>query len=261
MSVFRNTKGETLAETIIALSVLAIGITIASTIIVNSMRNLQNAKNRVVAVNIAREGIEAMRSIRDSNWLLYSDRRRSCWNHDPSAGACTDGSDPILPGTYIIYKHSDGSWRLQLADNTPGADSDGDLNTENDKDLAPLSLVDIDIITLDSDGDGDMENDLDIYNHVDPGVSSPLGEAIEASPYIRTVRIEYMENVPGILSNTINGDSPDAIDTVTEWNDSDISLLNRLRVTAVVSWYRGTWHSAELTTILTDHLGRETLEG
>ncbi|HDL90556.1 MAG TPA: hypothetical protein ENG14_06605, partial [Thermodesulforhabdus norvegica] len=111
-----NIKGETLAETIIALSILAMGITMAGTVIMNSMRNLANAKNRVIAVNIAREGVEAVRGIRDTNWLLYSDKRRQCWNNDPKVFPC-DGTSPIPPGTYIVYKHApEGSWHLQLAD-------------------------------------------------------------------------------------------------------------------------------------------------
>lgn len=257
-----NSKGETLAETIIALSILAIGITVASTTILNSIRNLTNAKDRVIAINIAREGIEAVRNIRDTNWLFYSDKRRQCWNNMPGSDGC-DGNTPVLPGTYIIYKHSDQSWHLQPADENPGIDSNGDGIPNNDLDLINLSLVDIDK-TFDSDQDGNPANDLDFYNHKNANVNSPMGTEIRQTPFSRYVVIEYLENNPDPLSAPSNISPPnDSINTLNEWNDgkTDKDALNRIRVTSVVGWKTsGTAHTAELKTILTDHLGRENLE-
>lgn len=264
-----NIRGETLIETIIALSILAIGITIASTVILNSMRNLTNAKNRVIAINLAREGIEAMRNVRDTNWLYYSDRRRQCWNHDPSVATC-EGTSPIPPGTYIVYKHTDQSWRLQLADTDLGNDSDGDTIPDNDLELVTLSLVDIDP-TFDSDGldpdsSGDgLDDDQDMYNHMNANVTMPLGTEIRPTPFSRFIIVEYLENEPDPTSAPSNVSVPnESINTLAEWTDvlTDPELLNRMRVTAVVSWQRGgATHTAELKTIITDHLGREDLAG
>ncbi len=265
-----NIKGETLAETIVALSILAIGITMAGTVIMNSMRNLSNAKNRVVAVNIAREGVEAVRGIRDTNWLLYSDKRRQCWNHDPSMGVCDgDGTDLIVPGTYIVYKHApEGSWRLQLADANPLLELDPDLDedfiVDNDLDLVSLSLVDIDDSNLDSDGDGDPANDTDFYNHmnVTPDVKDPFGTEVKSTAFSRYIVIEYLENQPDITSSPSGDDPPeDSINTLDEWGDvGNLDTLNRMRVTSVVTWTnRGIPYGVDLKTILTDHLGREDL--
>ena len=258
-----NTRGETLAETIIALSILAIGITIASTVIMNSMRNLTNAKNRVIAINIAREGIEAVRNIRDTNWLFFSDKRRQCWNHDPNVAIC-DGSTPVPPGTYIVYKHTDQSWRLQLADENVGVDSGTDGIPDNDLDLVGLTLVDIDDTNVDSDGDGDFANDMDFYNHMQGSVNSPLGTVVRTTLFTRYIVVEYLENEPDPISPPSNVTAPnESINTLNEWNDGAItqSELNRMRVTAVVGWERGgAQHTAELKTIISDHLGREDLQ-
>ncbi len=264
-----NIRGETLAETIVALSILAIGITMASTVIMNSMRNLSNAKNRVVAVNIAREGVEAVRGIRDTNWLLYSDKRRQCWNHDPSIVVC-DPPSPIPPGTYIVYKHIDKSWRLQLADANLllelDPDLDDDFDVDNDLDLVPLSLVDIDV-TINSDGLNGNDDDLDMYNHMNvaDGVDDPFGTEVKSTSYSRYIVIEYLENQPDITSFPSKKDLPeDSINTLDEWDDVEIVgnlyTLNRMRVTSVVTWTnRGLPYSVDLKTVLTDHLGREDL--
>lgn len=257
-----NIKGETLAETIIALSILAIGITVASTVIMNSIRNLTNAKNRVVAINLAREGIEAMRSIRDTNWLLYSDRRRQCWNHHPSITSGCDGTTPILPGVYIVYKHSDQSWRIQQSNVPASVDSSNIANNENDPDITSLSLVDIDLAT-DSNDDGNPTNDLDFYNHIDPDnipAPGPLGTEVRGTLFMRYIVIEYLENTPTNSPPSDLVEPNDSINHPDEWNAISQDSLNRMRITSVVGWQAGEiLQTAELKTIITDHLGREDL--
>ncbi len=245
-------------ETLIAISILAIVVAITSTVIINSIRNMRNAKNRIVAVNIAREGIEAMRNVRDSNWLLYSDRRRDCWNHDQSPFC--DGSTPITPGHYIVYLDSTGRWRLNSADENPDVDSNGDGITDNDLDLTALYFVDIDP-TVDSDGDGDFENDLDTYNHTE-GLDDHLGQVTQAAGFERYLNIEYLDNNGGFGAISQIDKPSDTINTTNEWEDDGLeqSQLNRMRVSAVVQWVNnGNAHQTELKTILTDHLGRVDL--
>jgi len=264
----RNIRGETLTETIIALSILALGVIIASTVIINSLRNMRNARNRIIAVNIAREGIEAVRNIRDTNWLLYSDRRRACWNHDPAISPC-DGTTPIEPGTYIVYKHTSQNWRLTLADKNLSADSDGDGIKDNDLDLVPLSFVDIDSGADSDNADGDDDDgtgnkdDLDYYNHMDPAVISPLGSTVRSTAFRRYITIEYLENAPDASTAPSNlSDPPESINTPAEWNDvlTDKDALNRMRITSTVEWTKGgAIFRARLKTILTDHLGRTEL--
>ncbi len=253
-------KGETLMETLIAISVIAIGIAVASTVILNSIRYMQNAKNRVIALNIAREGLEGMRNIRDTNWLFYSDRRRQCWNHDPSTVPC-EGDTPIIPGTYVIYRDIDHRWQLALADSDVDVDSDGDNIPDNDLDLAPLALVDIDE-NVDSDGDENPTNDRDTYNHVDEALNS-LGEATQETSFKRYLQIEYLDD-DGAFSAISQTDEPfDSINSLKEWSDGglDSSALNRMRITSVVEWtIRGTTHRTQLKTILTDHLDRENFD-
>ena len=244
ISLFTNNKGETIAETIVALSILALGITVASTVIVNALRNMDNAKNRIVAVNLAREGLEALRNVRDTNWLMYSDRRRACWNHDPSITPC-EGLNPIAPGTYVVYRNAENRFKLTL------------YNEENIK----LFLVDVDS-DVDSDQDGNAENDPDLYNHMN-GVDNPLGKESGTTNFKRTVQIEYLDNASELKNISQNEVPEDAINSLAEWNnlsDEQKMGLNRMRITSTVEWVRsGVTHHTELKTILTDHLGRTEL--
>lgn len=256
-----NQRGETLAETLIALSILAIGITMASSSIINTLRNMTTAKNRIIAVNIAREGMEAMHNIRDTNWLLYSDLRRECWNNDPSVTPC-DGQNPLPPGIYVVYRAQDNHWKLALADSDPNVDSDNDGVDDNDLDLAQMTLVDMDT-TMDSDGDGISDNDTDFYNHI-KGIPDPSGTETKPTIFKRYLRVEYLDN-DGAFDPISQMDEPiDSINTLQEWKaigETDAKKLNRIRITCTVEWASGeAQHHIDLKTILSDHLGRMELE-
>jgi prepilin-type N-terminal cleavage/methylation domain-containing protein len=66
----RRKQAFTLPEVIISISVIVMVITAATSILVSVMRNNNDNIDTLVAYGLAQEGIEAMRNIRDSNWVL-----------------------------------------------------------------------------------------------------------------------------------------------------------------------------------------------
>ena len=62
-------KGFTLLEGIIAMTVITVGLVAGMSLAISNISTAQNNERRVVAVNLAREGVEAIRNMRDSNWL------------------------------------------------------------------------------------------------------------------------------------------------------------------------------------------------
>lgn len=81
---YKKQKGETLIEVIIAMGILAIGTLVASTMIISTIRSTVVNKNYLIAISLSREGVEAVRAIRDSNWLIFPQDTKNCWNvlHD-----------------------------------------------------------------------------------------------------------------------------------------------------------------------------------
>lgn len=75
-------RGFTLVEVIVMMAVLTIGIVgtlaVANVAVQSGTRNEQ----RVVAANLAREGVELVRAIRDSNWAAAAEGSgASCWDY------------------------------------------------------------------------------------------------------------------------------------------------------------------------------------
>jgi hypothetical protein len=64
--------GQGLLETIVALSVLTTGAVALVSLVISASVSRSFAEGETVAVNLAREGIEVTRSIRDTNWITGS---------------------------------------------------------------------------------------------------------------------------------------------------------------------------------------------
>ncbi len=90
--------GQSLLELIVALSILVIALTATIILVVNSINAGREGINRQIATNLAREGIELVRNIRDSNWIDPADPKPS-WdeglNADPTAVPVIDGTNPV----------------------------------------------------------------------------------------------------------------------------------------------------------------------
>ncbi len=77
----KNNKGFTLLETIVATGVIVAGIVPLLTLMNNSLVLSFSSQDRLVAANLAAEGIEVIRNIRDNNRL-----QSLSWNNGLSDG-------------------------------------------------------------------------------------------------------------------------------------------------------------------------------
>jgi len=62
-------KGFSLLETLVAIAVITVGLVGVIGLIAYTISISRVSPNKVIAANLAQEGIEAVRNIRDSNWL------------------------------------------------------------------------------------------------------------------------------------------------------------------------------------------------
>ncbi len=216
-NILKSRKGETLVELLVAITFLTVGALSAVRLMGLANINNQITKERVVATNLAREGLETVRSIRDTNWLRFAGERRRCWNNSDSTECKDTDSDgapdePIQHQKSYIIKFNSTNYRWEL-DSTAlsvrlnlrdGVDSDD-----------PKYRLQIDA----SDG---------LYNH-DPAGTDTI--------YFREIYTEYLD-----ADQSLAADETANILRITskvEWYD------------------RGKISDVTLTTILTDYLGRK----
>lgn len=71
--------GQTLVETMVAALVLVIGIGAAVSLAVYGLGATTSVKKQLIGIGLAREGVEAIKNMRDTNWL-NGVKEPDCWN-------------------------------------------------------------------------------------------------------------------------------------------------------------------------------------
>lgn len=69
MSMPRTQRGQSMLEAIIATGIIVTAVSSALTLVASSIRASKESETSIVASNLAREGVEVVRAIRDTNWL------------------------------------------------------------------------------------------------------------------------------------------------------------------------------------------------
>ena len=110
-------KGQGLLEAIIAVAVIAVGLSAVLALAGNNLKVSNISAQQVVAVNLAREGVEIIRNKRDSNWLAglpfetgiigTASDTEGVLEFDPAAGTWTMnfGPDNFSDPDTIIYRN------------------------------------------------------------------------------------------------------------------------------------------------------------
>jgi len=83
----------------------------------NSQKLSTSTTNKIQAISMAREGIEAMKNIRDTNWILFSSDTTNCWNVLNYNSACVWATSPatstdIPTWSYKIYQKANNRWYI-----------------------------------------------------------------------------------------------------------------------------------------------------
>jgi type II secretory pathway pseudopilin PulG len=235
-------RGETLLEVIVALLVLTIGSATATSLIVTSIRANQFNKDSLIALNLAQEGLEYMRNLRDTNWIKFSANNKGCWNMKPAVASCTAAGhidEAVTDGGYALgFENID---KIGSKINTVLNLSDGLSPTET---AYAINYYDIDT-AVDSDGldrnnnGNNNDDDLDYMGSffANPGPALPVG----TTRFYRSISIEYktIGSGPGW---SLNGPTtPDAADLMlvtskVEWADG--SIIHNVKLTSALASYK-----------------------
>lgn len=112
----RSTKSwTTIIEAMIAMFIVIVWIIWVYTIYTKSQKLSTATENRIRAISIAREWIEAVQNIRDTNWILFWADPQNCWNVQDYNISClgdSSGANKIAPWDYKISKDTDNRWKL-----------------------------------------------------------------------------------------------------------------------------------------------------
>ncbi|HMR01042.1 MAG TPA: hypothetical protein PKA32_01510 [Candidatus Gracilibacteria bacterium] len=210
----KEKTAETLVEVVVAVFVVVMGSAVATTLIVNSMRANSFSKDNLVALNLAVEGLEAVRNIRDTNWMKFGFDKTNCWNLVPGSGPgdCSPLYDQIAEGYYTA-------------------------------DLNPISY-EFDL--------GSVADSLDLNSASNPNDSYRLGY-VDLTTVAGTQDILITEDTIAGLGLTNAGASKFYREIHIEYDTGDPATGEIMYVTSTVQWDQNGVHQVELTTSLANY--------
>jgi prepilin-type N-terminal cleavage/methylation domain-containing protein len=109
---FKNKKGFTLVETLVAISILMLAILGPLSIASTGLQNVYFARDQITAYYLAQEGIEYAREIRDDNYITYTrSNPLLAWdtilkNCEPQQAPYPYGCRIDMPRFFNIYSES-----------------------------------------------------------------------------------------------------------------------------------------------------------
>ncbi|MDO8668682.1 MAG: hypothetical protein Q7K65_00105 [Candidatus Buchananbacteria bacterium] len=113
----KNQNGQSLLELVVAIGVITVGLFSVWNLFISNFNGEQESGARVLAINLAREGVEIVKNIRDSNWLYIDNNDNCSYNgidYDPcnwDSGLSGDGTgvaqNIFSDSVYIDYANVD----------------------------------------------------------------------------------------------------------------------------------------------------------
>ena len=112
-----NKKATSIIEVMVVLLIVVTWVVWMYQVYENSQKLSNSTNNKIQAIQIAREGIEAMKNIRNTNWIMFWSDYDNCWNTLNYNDTCiwdssTNTDIPHNVSFTIFQDSSDNSWQL-----------------------------------------------------------------------------------------------------------------------------------------------------
>ena len=113
-----NKKATSIVEAMVVMLIVVSWVVWMYKIYDESINLSVSINNKIKAIQIAKQWIEAVTNMRDTNWLIYSSDYNNCWNTLNYDSGCiwddtnTNGTDIEGGSSYIIYQSPDNRWEM-----------------------------------------------------------------------------------------------------------------------------------------------------
>ena len=294
----KNKSGESILEVMITMFIIFLAVSTAFRMLNLAFLQKNLTEDRVIAINLAREGMEAVRYIRDYNWLYYGSKRRVCWNHlqDNNDSGDTGHGDGLLNNddnecsedginkfaSDQLGSHSSTSDKFQMEYALKQDESHWFLTREGDS-SHPIDNGDWD--TLDMTNIATIEGDTSSIGEKSSNSNSTVesfrlckdtagdnlivsclnssgysaANTTDITKFFRYIKISYP-------NHSDYSNNPQDTDPINYPSGSGLSytkgqLHNKINVIVGVKWQEaGTLQDIELSTILSDFFERSSLD-
>ncbi len=138
-------SGQTLIETLVAVFILVTGLISAVSLSIYSFRATDDSSKQIVATSLAREGIEVIKNLRDSNWLASSDLLVDCAdlgsNQKCRPGWQGLGAQKLSAGDMTVnFNNATNAWTINRSPSYWALYYDSNTKTYNNQGVGTYSI-------------------------------------------------------------------------------------------------------------------------
>ncbi|MBX9809842.1 type II secretion system GspH family protein [Candidatus Gracilibacteria bacterium] len=113
-------RGSSLIEIMAMMAVLGIAVAAMFSTVIGGIYFAKDSETKIKAINLAREGIEGITNLRNTNWLRFSSDQINCWRIEGYQSNCIGNSSFALnnsvgtggTATSYVLENKNGAWYL-----------------------------------------------------------------------------------------------------------------------------------------------------
>lgn len=200
----KNTCGTSIVEALVVMVMISIGLSWLFGIFSESQKLSTSTEYRIQAIQIAREWIEAVGNIRDTNRLLFAADYNNCWNTRSYNNNCfwdtSDTHDMQHESSYILERDTNNRWVLTWA------------ILRESRDFT----------------DSNYRDDYRVYKDPDGFFVQTSGESFRPI-FTREIRIDYIDDTNGD-GDTDSSDEKLRATSIVQWSDPSSSIPKKIEL-------------------------------
>ncbi len=115
----KSKEAFSLIEALVAISILMIGILSAFILVIRTLANTPHIQSRLIAANLAQEGMELVRQIRDTNFIDSGEFRNGLVSGTYQIDSVTRRLDLFEKDNFLKFDNIDKIYSYQSGDKNP----------------------------------------------------------------------------------------------------------------------------------------------
>ncbi|MFA5792411.1 MAG: hypothetical protein WC897_00905 [Candidatus Gracilibacteria bacterium] len=191
-------KAESMIETLVAITVIVISTISALSLMRTAISGNRVIEDKVIAINLAIEGLDAIKNMRDTNYLRFSENADECWDKiNASVGDTCTSAQTMTPGaSYFLTRNFSTEPFLEW-----------NLTTVTDPEVdGNLDLYNIDF---------DRDEQIDTTIYAQAGISSPGFVTVDEARFKRIITFESLPMDALQITATVSWDNGGVIKEIS----------------------------------------------
>jgi len=216
----QSVKATSIIESMIVLLVVVTGITGVYWLLISSQSLANSTSQRIEAIQIARDGIESITSIRDTNWIMYAADYQNCWNVFNYNNTCIWNT-----GTALDINHNTNEALTVSRDS-------------NNKFILTKVSYPWGISSYSSE---DYRNDFAVQKDSRWFYTQSGGTLYwESTPYYtREIQVDYIDSSGAFVWPLASNNASIQVRSIVQWNDSANSRIQSLEMKTILTNWKG----------------------